>query len=758
MIPIKKRSGYLKLPTLHETSGPLTQHLMLQPNSFGLGLLPRDLQPDSATTSVCGFCSTGCGLKIHLKEGKAINLTPAADYPVNLGMACPKGWEALRILDSHDRATEPQLRQVDGTLRSVSWTQAIEALCDRFKAIQAEHGNASVAFISTGQIPTEEMALLGCLAKFGMGMLHGDGNTRQCMATSAVAYKQAFGFDAPPFTYADFEESDALVFIGANPCIGHPILWQRVLRNRNHPEIIVVDPRQTETAMAATEHLALRPKSDLALLYGIAKGLMDRGAIDRPFIEEHTNGFSDFERHVAEFSVDRIVQETGISSDQLSRTIDKIASAKKASFWWTMGVNQSYQGVRTAQAIINLAIMTGNIGRPGTGANSITGQCNAMGSRLFSNTTNLIGHHDFANAKHREKVSRTLDIPVENIPTVNSFAYDQILTGIETGAVRGLWIIATNTAHSWINSPRARHLLSKLDYLVVQDMYSTTDTAKYAHLLLPAAGWGEKEGTFINSERRIGLLKRVSPAPGKALADFSIFRLVAEKWGCGRMFDRWKDPEAVFQILKQLSRGQACDISGIDDYAMLDRCGGIQWPFTAEERQLTDTPIQERRLFEDGSFFHRDGLARFIFSNPIPLPEPADLDFPFLLLTGRGSVSQWHTETRTSKSPVLRKLYPIDPYVEVHPRDAGRLSLLSNQWVAISSRRGSAIVRAFITSTVQIGQLFMPMHNVQTNNLTLEHVDPESRQPSYKDCAVQIRAAHKIEVSLASKRSKENQQ
>lgn len=751
----KRRAGLVALPVLRQTTGPLTEQLLLNPNTYGLGSLPIDLVPDSTTTAVCGFCSTGCGLKVHLKEGQAINLSPSVEYPVNLGMACPKGWEALRVLDSPDRATEPLIRQPDGSMLGVSWENAIDSFCKNFQAIQAEHGNHSVAFISTGQIPTEEMAFLGCLSKFGMGMLHGDGNTRQCMATSVVAYKQAFGFDAPPFTYADFEESDMLFFIGANPCIGHPILWQRVLQNRNQPAIVVVDPRQTETAMAATEHLAILPKSDLSLLYGIANGLIERGAIDQTFIDAHTTGFEGFKEHVAAFTLDRVSKETGIAEEQLARTITKLAFAKKASFWWTMGVNQSYQGVRTAQAIINLAIMTGNIGRPGTGANSITGQCNAMGSRLYSNTTNLIGHHDFTNPDHRVKVSQILDIPIERIPTENSLAYDQILTGIETGSIRGLWIIATNTAHSWINSPRARDLLSKLDYLVVQEMYTTTDTVQCANLLLPAAGWGEKEGTFINSERRLGLLKRVSPAPGQALADFSIFRLVAEKWGCGEMFARWTNPEAVFQDLKALSQGQACDITGIDDYAMLDRCGGIQWPFTAAERVSTDTPVQERRLFEDGRFFHEDGKAKFLFTEPEPMPESADDDYPFILLTGRGSVSQWHTQTRTSKSPILRKLYPRDPYVEIHPIDARRLTLNSHEWVTLSSRRGSATVRSVITSTVQPGQLFMPMHDLQTNHLTLEHVDPMSRQPSYKDCAVKLCRAATSGFSFSMKKTNE---
>src|ERR1051326_3681640 len=250
---------------LRRFEGPLTEDLVLHPGKFGLGKVPKRLKPDDTTTMVCGFCSTGCGLNIHLRDGQAINLTPATDYPVNLGMACPKGWEALAPLKAPDRATTPLLRDVSGKLQPTDWDEALQVFTLRFKAILDQNGPDSVAYISTGQIVTEEMAFLGCLAKFGMGIIHGDGNTRQCMATAATAYKQSFGFDAPPFTYADFEESDVLVFIGSNVCIAHPILWQRVLRNKNNPRIIVVDPRRTETAMNATQHVALQPKSDLTL-------------------------------------------------------------------------------------------------------------------------------------------------------------------------------------------------------------------------------------------------------------------------------------------------------------------------------------------------------------------------------------------------------------------------------------------------------------------------------------------------------------
>jgi assimilatory nitrate reductase catalytic subunit len=699
--------------------------------------VPLDKRPDATTSMVCGYCSTGCGLNVHMKAGEAINLTPSVDYPVNLGMACPKGWEALSVLESPDRGTMPLVRDDHGRQFPIKWDAAMRMFCDRLKGIQRRHGKASVAFLSTGQIPTEEMAYLGSLAKFGMGMLHGDGNTRQCMATSVVAYKQSFGFDAPPYTYKDFEESDVIVLVGSNLCIAHPIMWQRVLANPHDPEIIVVDPRTTETAMEATQHLALRPKSDLTLLYGLAHILIREGWIDRAFVDAHTDGFDQFARHVEAFTPERVEQASGITKESLHYAAHTIHKGQRVSFWWTMGVNQSYEGVRTAQAIINLALITGNIGRPGTGANSITGQCNAMGSRLFSNTTNLLGGHDFKNAEHRRKVADVLDIDVGLIPDQDSWAYDRIIEGILRDEIKGLWVICTNPAHSWINQNTCHEILDRLDFLVVQDMYHSTETARRADLYLPAAGWGEKEGTFINSERRFGLLKKVAKAPGQSLSDFSIFRLVAEHWGCGPMFASWQQPEDVFQTLKELSRGQPCDISGIDDYRMLDEWDGIQWPYPAG----CQDEDAERRLFEDGRFYHEDGRARLLFEDPRDMPEEPNEHYPYLLLTGRGTASQWHTQTRTAKSAVLRGLYPAELYVEINPQDARREGVRPNTRVIVQSQRGRVAAKAFVTPTVQPGQVFMPMHYEATNQLTLAHFDPYSRQPSYKNCAVLLRPA-----------------
>lgn len=726
------------IPPLHQWHGPKTSELMRTPGKFGLGQVPENTEPDATTNVVCGFCSTGCGLNIHLKDGKAVSLTPSTDYPVNLGMACPKGWEALTPLESDDRATTPMVRkQRGGELEPVSWDLAMKSFTTHFKKIQQEHGDESVAFLSTGQIVTEEMAFLGALTKFGMGMRHGDGNTRQCMATSVVAYKQSFGFDAPPYTYQDFEESDVIVLIGSNLCIAHPIMWQRIERNKHNPEIVVIDPRKTETAVAGTQHYPILPKSDLHFFYGLARVLIENGWVDEKYIADNTNDYAAFYQHVQSFTSEQVTEQSGISAEQMLKLAETIHRGERVSFWWTMGVNQSHEGVRTAQAIINLALMTGNIGRPGTGANSITGQCNAMGSRLFSNTTNLLGGHDFSNSEHRAKVAKILKIDEDRIPRELGMAYDQIVEGIHAGKIKGLWVLATNGSHSWIHQDRYKEAMEKLEYLVVQDMYSTTETAQQADLILPAAGWAEKDGIFINSERRLGLVKKVAEAPGEALSDFNIIKLISHYWGCGDLFKKWTSPEAVFKILTELSEGQACDFSGVTGYRMIDDLGGIQWPCRPSDVAYLTTNNQ-RRLFSDNVFYHADARAKFIFDTPREVSEPTSEKYPFVLLTGRGTSAQWHTETRTKKSAVLCKLHPATIYIEIHPDDAGRLGIVPNSLITVKSRRASIEVTASVTPSVYPGQLFMPMHYAKANQLTQASFDPYSRQPSYKFCAVEL--------------------
>jgi assimilatory nitrate reductase catalytic subunit len=695
--------------------------------------MPNRLAPDQVARMVCGFCSTGCSMNALLKSGQAVGLLPTTEYPVNLGMACPKGWEALEPLRGPGRAVTPLLRR-SGRMVSVPWEEALTTMADRFRRIQKDHGPAAVAWLGTGQMPTEELAFLGALGKFGMGMIHGDGNTRQCMSTAAEAYKQSFGFDAPPFTYGDFEESDLIVLVGSNLCIAHPIMWERICRNPGKPTIVVIDPRKTETAMASTLHYPVRPKGDLALLYAVAHVLVRNGWIDREFIDAHTSGFDEYANHVSRYAPELSADATGIAPSDVEELARIIHAGKRVSIWWTMGVNQSHEGTRTAQAIIALCLMTRNIGRPGTGPNSITGQCNAMGSRVFSNTTNLFGGRSFTDAGHRAEVAGILGMDESRIPRVPSLAYDQIIEAILAGKIRGLWVVATNPAHSWINQAHLHDVFDRLECLVVQDMYQDTDTALRADIVLPAAGWGEKEGTFINSERRLGLIQKVCRAPGEALADFHIFQLVAEAWGCADMFEEWSSPEAVFQIIKRLSRGRACDITGISDYAMIDREGGVQWPLREGEKLES----KERRLFADGRFFTDDGRARIVASDTRPLPEPISPRFPLLLLTGRGSSSQWHTQTRTKRSAVLRRLAPSELYVEISPSDAQMLRISQDEAVEVSSQRGSVRARAFITNSVKAGEVFMPMHYEGMNRLTFSAFDPHSRQPAYKACAVKI--------------------
>jgi assimilatory nitrate reductase catalytic subunit len=684
--------------------------------------------------TTCSYCSVGCNFDAVVTDGKVTSWLPNKEYPVNQGKACPKGFHLMRAHEASDRLTAPLVRETDGSFREADWDEAIGLFVDRFRQIKSEHGPESVAFLSTGQIPFEEMAFLGALFKFGMGLLHCDGNTRQCMATAAVAYKQAFGFDAPPFTYDDFEQSDLLIFVGANPVIAHPVMWNRVKANARDHSIVVVDPRRTKTAAEADVHIPVNPKTDIVLLYGLAWLLIERGWIDSDFIASSVSGYDEFREHVQEFTLERVAETTGIPETDIEALAERIHGAKAMSIWWTMGVNQGHQGVRTAQAIINLCLITGNIGRPGTGPNSITGQANAMGSRLYSNTTAMFGLYDFANEADRGKMAEILRVPVESIPDRNGLPYHRIIEKIDAGEIKGLWVIATNPVHSWINKTSAIAALEKLDFLVVQDLYGTTDTAGMADLVLAAAASTEKEGTFINSERRLGAVRKISDPPGIALSDFEIFRRIADRWGCGEMFAEWTSPEAVFRIIQRASEGRACDITGVDGYAMISERGGVQWPYPAMDAD----DATHRRLFENGRFYTQDGRARLLVDEIAPPPEEPDDEYPFLLLTGRGTAVQFHTQTRTSKVEMLRKLYPEQLHVQINPEDAERLGIGADEPVSVISRRGRASAITAISDEVRPGHVFLPMHYFDTNQLTFPVFDPYSSQPGYKYAAVRV--------------------
>jgi assimilatory nitrate reductase catalytic subunit len=675
-------------------------------------------------------------MNITITEDGKTTIRPVPEYPVNQGRICPKGFHLLTPFLSEERGTVPLKRNSEDKFEEISWPQAFKTFTHGFKAVIDKHGREAAAFISTGQIPIEEMALLGALAKFGMGMYHGDGNTRQCMATAAVAYKQSFGFDAPPFSYNDFETSDLLVFVGANPVINHPIMWNRVKQNSVEGKIVVIDPRKTETANEADIHIALEPRSDLHFFYALAKILIENGWIDENFIQKSVSSYDKFKSHLNRLNMADLEAVHGIDNDSLKNLAERIHHAKAASFWWTMGVNQGHQAVRIAQSIINIALITGNIGRPGTGANSITGQANAMGSRLFSNTTSMFAGYSFTEEADRKTMAQLLGIDIERIPDRNSLPYNAIIDKVKAGEIKGLWIIATNPFHSWINKHDFVEAMKNLEFLVVQELYPNTETAVYADLYLPAAASGEKSGVFINSERRLGIVQKAIDPPGEAKSDFDIFRGIAEAWGCADMFREWTDPEAVFRILQRTTKGRPCDITGIKGYKMIIENNGIQWPYP---EGCTDNSSR-RILFEDGKFFTPDGRACLLFEDFAELPEKLDKEFDTILLTGRGSVFQFHTQTRTGKVPFLNSKSEKTNYVMLSKEDALRIGVEEDQLVRVSSRRGSAEVPARISDTVKKGQVFMPMHYMETNYLTFPVFDTYSREPGYKYAAVKIEA------------------
>ncbi len=684
--------------------------------------------------TTCSYCSVGCNFTATVEDGTVTAWKPDRDYPVNQGRSCPKGFNLLEPFHAEDRVTAPLLRGEDGALHPVSWEVAFNEFTARFKDVLDTHGPESAAFLSTGQIPMEEMAFLGALGKFGMGMVHGDGNTRQCMATAAVAYKQAFGFDAPPFTYTDLEDSDFLVFLGSNAMISHPVLWNRLKGNKNEKKVVIIDPRSTKTARAGDQHIQINPKGDLSFLYAVTHEIIAEGWVVQEYVDAHASGFEELAAHVTPFTPESVEEVTGLSAEMIRTFAREFHEAKAASFWWTMGVNQSHQGVRTAQAIINLCVITGNIGRPGTGPNSITGQANAMGSRLYSNTTSLYAGMDFLKEPDRQRVAELLKIDVARIPQQNSLPYHKILERVESGDIKALWIIATNPGHSWIDRDTLYERFKNLDFLVVQDLYHSTETAQVADLVLPAAGSGEKYGTFINSERRIGIVEKVIDPPGEAKSDFDIFKGIAAAWGVGEMFARWKTTEDVFKFLTRASAGRPCDISGITGYEMIKERGGIQWPYP----QNSPDDRVHRRLFEDGTFFTDDGKVKLLTTDIVPVPEPTDDAYPFVLLTGRGSTVQFHTQTRTGKVAMLRKSYPAEVYIEISPDDAQRLEISDGEMVEVRSRRGTSRVAAQVTDEMAPGQVFMPMHYMETNPLTFPAFDPYSFEPNYKWAAVHV--------------------
>ena len=692
--------------------------------------------PDRWVSTTCGYCSVGCGMFIGVKDGRAVSVRGNPDHPVNRGMLCPKGLSEHHTIAADNRARYPLLRR-GGSMQRVSWDDALTTMAERFRDVQARYGPGAVGVISTGQLVTEEFYSMGKLIQLGLGTSNYDGNTTLCMATAVQGYKRSFGSDGPPGAYEDLERADVIVLIGANVAENHPILCWR-LRSNPNATIIVIDPRVTKTAMMADLHLALRPRSDLALINGLIHIVIEHNLINREYIDRYTTGFDELRASVSQYTPERVAEITGLSPELIVRTAWTYARADAAFIGWTMGVNHSTKGTETVNAINNLALITGNIGRAGAAPFSITGQCNAMGTREAGFASIMPGYRKFESEEDRAELARLWNVPVDRIPSRRGLAYPDIIEAALERKIRALWIIATNPIVSFPNLKSLQQALEGLEFLVVQDCYHPTPTTEYAHLMLPAAGWGEKEGTYTNSERRVNKVNRAVAPPGEARSDFDIFLQFATALDVrDQIFPGWTKPADAFEEWKRVSAGRLCDYSGIT-YKALEQHGGVQWPFPAGAANAGET----RRLYSDGGFRTDDGRARLIAVQWEPFPEQPSDEFPFVLNTGR-TVEHWHTRTKTGKVPILERLSP-NAWVEMNPRDARGLKLKPQDRVDVVSRRGRVrSIELRVTETVAPGQLFVPFHYAEANanEVTQSAFDPFSREPNYKQSAARVEKA-----------------
>jgi anaerobic selenocysteine-containing dehydrogenase len=548
--------------------------------------------------TTCGYCSVGCGMLLGVRDNKAVAVRGNPDHPVNRGKLCPKGLSEHHILSAPGRARQPLLRK-NGQLIPVSWDEALDTMVARIRDIQSRRGDEALGVVGTGQLLTEETYTLGKLVQLGFKTRNNDGNTTLCMASAVSGYKLSFGSDGPPGSYADMETADVILLIGANIADNHPILCHRI--DRTSPgtkprKLIVVDPRVTKTAMMADTHLAIKPRSDIALLNGIAHILIREDLVERDYIAQHTAGFDEFAHFVSTFTPAHVASVTGLTEQQVVDIALLYGRARSAFIGWTMGVNHSTQGSVTVAAINNLALITGNIGRSGAAPFSITGQCNAMGTRETGFTSSLPGYRKFDNAADRETLAMIWNIDVNRIPTARGLAYPDMIEAAVQGRIKAMWFIATNPAVSFPNYKLLEHALHSLEFLVVQDGFHPTPTSEFADLVLPAAIWGEKEGTYTNSERRVSKVNAAVPPPGEARTDFDIFLDIASRLGVkDELCPGWTSTHDAFLEWQRVSAGRMCDYSSFT-WEQIEDVGGVQWGGTS--------------LYRDGLFATPDGRAR----------------------------------------------------------------------------------------------------------------------------------------------------
>ncbi|MDQ7061081.1 MAG: nitrate reductase [Sulfurimonas sp.] len=690
-------------------------------------------KPDKWVFSTCGYCGVGCGLYIGVKDGKAVYTKGNPAHDVNMGTLCPKGLSEHQLINSKERVTAPLIRK-EGVLSESTWDKSFSKVADEFKRIANKHGKQAIGVLSTGQLLTEEFYTLGKFVQLGLGTTNFDGNTTLCMASAVMGYKQSLGSDGPVGAYEDFQKANTIFLVGANISDNHPILKLHLAKNKNNPKIIVIDPRSSKTAQMATTFVPIKARTDLALFNGLAYIVIEQGWEDLGYIKANTNGYKELKKHLQGYSPQEVANITGIDVKTLYELAREFVAQDAVLTAWTMGVNQSFMGTDTVSAIINLHLLTGQIGKEGAGPFSITGQCNAMGTREFGFTSSLPGYRNFGDAGALKEYARIAKVPEDIVPTERGYKYAEIIDAIDRGEIKALWIVATNPLVSFVNQDKLRKTLAKLDILVVQDAFMS-DTAEIADVVFSAATWGEKEGVYTNSERRCNRANKAVEPLGNTKSDFDIV-LEFSKYFDGvseLLYPEWEKPLDAFNEMKEISRGQLCDYSGMT-YELLEEKGGIQWPCN-EER-----PLGTKRLYSpDIAFRTKDEKAKLICADWFPMAEPVSASFPVLLNTGR-TVEQWHTRTKTRSIDILNDLAP-ESWIDINPIDATALKVKSGDRMSISSARGrveDVVVR--VTQAVREGNIFVPFHyNTQlVNTLTSESFCPKSGEPNYKQTAIQL--------------------
>ncbi len=686
--------------------------------------------------ATCGYCSTGCSIEVGLDEdGEAVASRGLADADVNRGKLCVKGiFEHELFRKTAGRGDKPQMRDsYKDEFKEVTWKQALDHTAEKIKSIQAEHGRDSFAIISTGQIMTEEFYTLGKLARGVIGTNNYDGNTTLCMSSAVSGYKRSFGSDGPPGCYDDFDHTECLLAFGSNLPEQHPIIYWRLceaLEKRKFP-IIVVDPRVTMFAQKADIHLPVAPGTDLVLLNALAHVILEEGLADEDYIKASTTGYDEFSALVKEYDPESASKICGIDPDLIRKVARIYGKAGAALSIWTMGINQSTHGSDGVCAINNLNLITGNIGKSGGSSLSITGQCNAMGTREWSSCSGLPGYRALENEKDRSEIAEFWGIDVDYFPEKRGMFMTDILPAIESGEIRGLWLIATNPMTSMANTALIRKLLAKLDFMVVQDAYADVETNQYSHVFLPSAVWAEKEGCFTNTERRVNLIRNVVKPHGDSKTDLAIFNEMAKRFERGAKMVFPENAEGVFDELKQLSKGRMLDYSGMT-YDKIEASRGIQWPCNEDS-----APEGSQRLYTDGVFQYPDGKAKLLALPFVDDNERPNEDYPFWLNSGR-VVEHFHTRTRTGKVGNANKFSPT-PYMEMNPQAAEKLGIEHGSYVKVLSIRGDAIVMVQCTQRIAPDAVFIPFHYHEcVNRIALGLLDPHSRQPAYKQCAVKI--------------------